>query len=84
MKKKNVVRLSEFIPIILCLMVIEVIIYLIVVPQIKPMCDSASKCANAHNCTCEGDTCRCYYFLEDGSESADQITCPKSVSEKID
>ena len=82
MKKKNVIRLSKFILIILPLMVIEAITYLVVVPKIKTMCDSDIKCANAHNCTCEGDTCRCYYFLEDGSESTDQITCPKSVSEK--
>ena len=42
-------------------MIIVAIVYFLVIPKIKPMCASPSKCANAFDCNCNSGNCTCKY-----------------------
>ena len=52
--------------------------YAFVWPGIKSSITNSTKCANAVNCTCTGDTCTCNPIKEDGSVDPTKINCPNT------
>lgn len=52
--------------------------YAFVWPGIKSSITNSTKCANAVNCTCTGDTCTCNPIKEDGSVDSTTINCPNT------
>ena len=52
--------------------------YAFVWPAIQTSIRQSTRCANALNCSCSGDTCTCNYYEDDCSISTDTITCPNN------
>ncbi len=50
--------------------------YAFVWPAIQGSIQQSTRCANSVNCTCDGDTCQCSYYEDDGTISTEKITCP--------
>lgn len=75
--KKNI-NVKKFIIIQVTIMVLIAVIYLILIPKIKPMCHYTSYCANAFNCQCDDNTCLCNYNDENGDIK--EVTCPGNMN----
>lgn len=71
MKKK--IKFKTFIPLQIVIMIIVAIVYFLVIPKIKPMCASPSKCANAFDCNCNSGNCTCKY--QDENDNIENIEC---------
>lgn len=71
MKKKIDIR--KFIPLQIAIMILVTIVYFGIVPKIKPMCASPSKCANAFDCNCNSGNCTCKY--QDENNNIENIEC---------
>lgn len=53
---------------------IGVLFTTVIWPTIRNNINNSTRCANAINCTCSGNTCNCQYL--DESETLRAITCP--------
>lgn len=51
--------------------------YAFIWPGIKTNILNSTKCANAFDCTCTGNTCTCSY-LNDKGEAEDGLKCPNN------
>ena len=71
MKKK--IKFKTFIPLQIVIMIIVAIVYFLVIPKIKPMCETISKCANALDCNCNDYSCTCKY--QDENDNIENIDC---------
>lgn len=71
MKKK--IKFKTFIPLQIVIMIIVAIVYFFVIPKIKPMCETISKCANALDCNCHDYSCTCKY--QDENDNIENIEC---------
>lgn len=76
---KKQINLINFIIFQTNIMLLIGIIYLFIVPKIKPMCNSNVKCANATNCSCENKTCSCEIINSNGD--TEKIECYASYEE---
>ena len=51
--------------------------YAFVWPAIQTNIKNSTKCANAIGCTnCNGSTCECSYYADDGTVANDKLQCP--------
>ena len=76
---KKQINLINFIIFQTNIMLLIGIIYLFIVPKIKPMCNSNVKCANATNCSCKDKTCSCEIINSNGD--TEKIECYASYEE---
>ena len=52
--------------------------YAFVWPGIRASITNSTRCANAVNCNCNGDTCTCNPLNDDGSVAGETINCPNT------
>ena len=70
---KKQINLINFIIFQTIIMLLIGILYLLIVPRIKPMCNSKVKCANATNCSCENETCFCE--IVNSNDQIEKVEC---------
>ena len=54
--------------------------YAFVWPGIRASITNSTRCANAVNCQCTGDTCQCNPIDDNGSVLQEKINCPNTNS----
>lgn len=81
---KKQINLINFLIFQTIIMLLIGILYLFIVPKIKPMCNSNVKCANATNCSCENETCSCEIVNSNGeTESVECHTNYEEVKQSL-